>query len=120
MREAAQQVLDYDLNPAQALEVIQGGSNLESQMDNLSNGNNTTAEQLIKVFRHCYYRSDRAPLTLFSGMAEVLSSLQNSDMQLAVVTSRYRVGANGEPTYGVLWELQRMELEGPIRSYCGI
>lgn len=119
MREAAQQVLGHDLMPGRALEVIQSGSNLESQMASLSNGNSATAEQLIEVYRQRYYRSDRAPLTLFPGMAEVLADLQSSDLRLAVVTSRYRAGANGEPSRGVLWELQRMELEGLFEVIVG-
>ena len=119
VREAAQQVLGHDVTPEQVLEVIHGSSNLESQMACLAGGDTTTTEQLLDVFRHRYYRLDRAPLSLYPGMAEALAHLQISGVRLALVTSRYRAGANGNPIRGVLWELQRMGLESTFEVVVG-
>lgn len=119
IRAAVQQVLGRYLTPEQALEVIRSGSNLESQMARLSNGNETTTERLVNEYRRRYYHSSRAPLPLFAGMAEGLTYLQGRGVRLALVTSRHRAGAGGEPTHGVLWELQRMELSNLFEVVVG-
>jgi phosphoglycolate phosphatase-like HAD superfamily hydrolase len=103
----------------QVLEGIRGSSNIESQMVHLSGGNRAMAEHMVEVFRHLYYDSGRASLSLFPGMAEALEHLQNSGMRLALVTSRHRAGANGKPTHGVLWELQRMGLSNLFEVVVG-
>ena len=119
IRAAVQQVLSRDLTPQQALEVIRSGSNLESQMALLSDGNEAIAGQLVEVYRQQYFHTGRAPLLLFPGMAKALEYLQGSGVRLALVTSRHRTGANGEPARGVLWELQRMGLSSLFEVVVG-
>lgn len=104
----AAQVLGLDLTPEQALDVIRSGSNLEQQMAGLAGGNPDVAKDLLEAYRVRYYHPDREPLALFPGLAAAISDLRSTGVRLALVTSRHRAGANGNPVRGVAWELERM------------
>ena len=107
LRAAALQVLKVDLTE-ESLTAVHSRSNLESQMAVLAGGRASVAEQLVEAYRQLYYDPESEPPSLFAGVDSVLSRLRTNGVRLALVTSRHRVGADGNPNRGVLWELKRM------------
>ena len=73
-------------------------------------GDDPAIPSLVQAYRHHYYHPERAPLEAFEGIRDALSALERQRVSLALVTSRYRTGAAGNPQWSVVHELERMGL----------
>ncbi|GEM_PF-574447 len=109
LNRCLQEVVGRTVTEAQALAVFRGGSSIESQMAAFA-PEPALAPVLVETYRRHYYRLDRPPLTTYPGLPDALAALRAAGIGLAMVTSRYRAGANGDPTRSVVWELDRMGL----------
>lgn len=107
-QKAALHVLGKEITVAQARGALLSSSNVEGQMTLLADGRTSAISALVDTYREHVYRPERAPLALYPGMAEALAALTTAGIRLGLVTSRYRIGPNGNAAWGVHGELQRM------------
>lgn len=89
--------------------VVHSASHLEEQLRRAT-GDSTAVRRLVQLYRERYYQPDRPPLPAYAGVREALQRLREQGVAVALVTSRYRVGAAGNPAWSVVWELDRMGL----------
>ena len=55
-------------------------------------GDEATIQTLSTAYRHAYVERDRVPCILFDGVEEMLKSLRQKGVQLAIATGKSRVG----------------------------
>ncbi len=82
-------------------------------------GEDPAIPSLVQAYRHHYYHPERAPLEAFEGVRDALSALERQRVSLALVTSRYRTGAAGNPQWSVVHELERMGLSKYFTAIVG-
>lgn len=99
--------LERALPTHEVVDVIRGGPNIEAQLAGYL-GEGDHIAPLVEAYRSHYYHPERPPVPVYPGLAEVLRALPGRGVRVAMVTSRYRLGANGNPVWGVGWELKLM------------
>jgi len=104
--------------PLQARAIITGAPYIDDQL-RLALGDDPAIPALVERYRHYYYHPERAPLEPFGGIRSTLLSLQQQQVTVGMVTSRYRAGASGSPVWGVVHELQRMGLQQAFATIVG-
>ncbi len=118
LRHALSSRLGREIPTEEILATIRGASNLEDQVTTWV-ADAGAASVLVQTYREHYYRPDRGPLTLYPGIAELLSQLRGAGTVLGVVTSRYRSGPDGNSHWGVLRELELLGLSETFAAVVG-
>ena len=95
LSEAARAVLGRELDGA-AVMAASNGRNLEQMSEDVTGGDPALALALVAAYRERYYVANRQGLIPYPGIPELLRTLRERGMRVAVVTSKLGSGAREE------------------------